>query len=181
MPQQARAAPMRLFFALVPPPGIQGRLGELAQAIASDTLGRPVPAHNVHATLAFLGHVDAQRAPGLLMLGGRTAGESFALSLNRVGWFRQARVAWIAPHAVPLQLTHLQADLERLLGSAGFALDPRPFNPHLTLARHCARGIERNAVDAIDWTVEHFALMQSLSTQDGVRYEALATWPLRRS
>ena len=56
------AATLRVFYALVPPPALAIALGDLARDVARRAHGRPVPADNIHLTLAFIGAWPAARA-----------------------------------------------------------------------------------------------------------------------
>jgi len=44
-------------------------------------------------------------------------------------------IAWMAPSRVPDPMRELAARMEAWLRDAGFEMDARPFNPHVTLVR----------------------------------------------
>ena len=76
---------------------------------------------------------------------------------------------------LPPALIALQRALVAALAQSGFATETRPFAPHVTLARHCARAHEPLALaPALAWPVDAFALWAS----GGGRYEELGRWPL---
>ena len=171
----------RVFFALVPPPPLQQALGDLARDVARRAHGRPVPADNVHATLAFVGVWPVSRLPELHAAGGDVHGEPMRIVLDRQGAFRRAGIAWIAALQPPSALgTLAQALFERLV-AVGVKLDERPFRPHVTLARHCRGPYPSGPVGPFAWDVDVIALMLSDTPAEGARYRMLASWPLRVS
>ena len=161
---------MRLFFALVPDEGLRAALGARARELAQAIGGRPVPAHNVHLTLVFLGEVEPGRASELHPILDAVPRAPFTLSLDRIGEWRHAEVAWIAPGAVPKALVALHSTLTHALGKAGFATETRPFRPHVTLVRRQTRALPDAPAESLDWPVDHVSLVRSHSVGGAVRY-----------
>jgi 2'-5' RNA ligase len=170
----------RLFFALAVDAPLRDALAALAADVAHRAGGRAVPAANLHATLAFLGSVARACVPALADVGAAAAHTATAVdvTLERLGSFRRARVAWIAPGDVPDALVALQRELAGALQRAGFALDGAPWRPHVTLARHCRMPLPPATRDPLAWQVRELVLHESVSAAGGVRYDALARWPL---
>lgn len=170
---------VRVFFALVPPPPLQNALGELARDVARSAHGRPVPARNIHLTLAFVGAWPLARMPALQAAGASLVSKTFRLALDVQGGFRRAGVAWIGASASPPALEQLARSLAVALAAEGVGLKEREFNPHLTLARKC-RGPYRNDDPAgpFAWHVDQVTLMQSETRAEGARYRPLAQWRL---
>jgi 2'-5' RNA ligase len=169
----------RVFFALVPPPGVQRLLGELARDVARRAHGRPVPAENMHVTLAFVGAWPIARLPMLLDAAKRIQGEPMRVTLDRLGTFPRAGVAWVGPSLVPDALTRLAASLADALSAAGVKLDAQPYRPHVTLARHCHGLCAKRAAGPFRFDADRFVLMQSQTRSEGARYRELAHWPLQ--
>lgn len=171
---------MRLFFALVPDPTARAGVVTLSRDVARATRGRPPAAANVHLTLAFLGSVARARLPELRDIGAAAArtASPFVLGLDRVGGFRGAGVAWAGAASTPVELLRLVATLNAALAGAGFAIETRPFHPHVTLGRRCARMPEPIAVATIAWPVDRLVLMVSETRPEGPVYRELAAWPL---
>ena len=168
----------RVFFALVPPPPLQHALGEFARDVARRAHGRPIPAENIHATVAFVGAWPVSRLPELHEAGAVVYGEPMRIVLDRQGAFRRAGIAWISASEPPPALDALaQALLERL-AATGVPLDERPFRPHVTLARRCRGPYPAGPVAPFAWDVDALALMQSDTRAEGARYRMLASWPL---
>jgi 2'-5' RNA ligase len=174
----ASAPTARVFFALVPPPEVQQALGELARETARGAHGRPVPAENMHVTLAFVGAWPIARLPVLFDAAAHVGGERTSVVLDRFGAFRRAGIVWIGPSLVPDPLTRLQALLADRLSAAGVTLDLQPYRPHVTLARHCRGAYPAGAAGPFEFDADRMVLMQSQTRAEGARYRELADWPL---
>ena len=165
---------MRLFFALVPDEALRLALGERARALAAALGGRAVPAHNVHLTLAFLGEVERARVPALHEILDAMPRDRFALALDRVGEWPRAGVAWIALRVVPAQLAALHAALDAALRGQGFAVEARPFHPHITLVRRPSRRLADKPANTLLWRVGRLSLMRAGMAGGAVRYREVA-------
>jgi RNA 2',3'-cyclic 3'-phosphodiesterase len=161
---------MRLFFALVPDEALRSALGARARDLARTIDGRAVPAHNVHLTLVFLGEIDRARMPALRAILDATPRDAFTLTLDCVGQWHGAGVAWIAPRVVPAPLAALHAALNDALHRAGFPVETRPFRPHITLVRRQSRALADAPAEPLTWRVERLSLMRSESVDGAVRY-----------
>ena len=168
-----------MFFALVPPPSLAQSLGALARDVARRAHGRPVPAENVHLTLAFVGGWPLARLPELLDAEAQLRGATIELSRDTLGGFRRAGVAWIGAAATP-PLTALATSLATALAAAGVALEDRPLAPHVTLARKCRGPYPDERVTPFAWTADALTLLESQTRAKGARYRPLARWPLTR-
>jgi 2'-5' RNA ligase len=171
---------VRVFYALVPPPSLQQVLGHLAVGLAHRVHGRPVPPENIHATLAFIGAWPAERLPLLLHIGSGIDAAAARITLDVLGGFRRAAVAWIGASSTPPTLLELARTLAGALSAIGIAQDERPYQPHLTLARKCRGPYPHDAVGPFAWDADHVALMRSETRRDGARYTMLAQWTLGR-
>ncbi len=166
----------RLFFALWPDAQARLALAARGKEVARRCGGRPVPAANLHLTLAFLGEVEPSAIPALREAAGAGGGEAFELALDRLGAFARAGVAWAGCRVAPPALLALQAGLARRLGEAGFPQEERPFAAHLTLARRIRVPLAPEAMDPVRWPVGAFALVESVRGEGA--YRTLAEWPL---
>jgi len=166
----------RLFFALWPDEAGRRALGAAFGAAAAAAGGRAVPAANLHLTLEFLGPVAQAALPALETLGGSLALPDEALVLDRLDWWRRAATLVAAPSAPGAGLLAAQAQLRRALNSGGFRVDSRPFRPHVTLARKVAAPPAPTPPAAVAWRALELALVESVATPQGSRYEPLARW-----
>ena len=168
---------MRLFFALWPDAAAAAELAALGTKMAILAGGKPVPQAKIHLTLAFLGDVDdgaleiARRAPDGM------EHAAFDMVVDQVGSFRGARVAWAGCREPARELVMLQADLADRVRSLGFALDERPYTPHVTLARKITRPVGRRPDGPIRWRAGAVALVRSELGKGS--YATLEEWVLR--
>lgn len=171
-------ATQRLFFALWPDAALQQHLAQTAQALLPGPQRRCVPAENLHCTLVFLGNVAPAQRLCLEDAANLVRSQRFTLTLNRFGYFRRPQVAWLGCTNTPTPLLTLVAELGLAATVCGFPLDKYPYEPHLSIARHVRRDPGRLAVIPISWDVERFALMESVSDENGVHYQPLRFWQL---
>lgn len=108
-------------------------------------------------------------------MAGAIRAQPFGLVLDRIGSFRHARIAWIGAANPPVALLELQRRLAEGLRAAGFALEERPYSPHVTLARRIERA-PRLEVEAIEWPAREFTLVRSQAGR--AAYTRLADWRL---
>jgi 2'-5' RNA ligase len=170
---------LRVFFALWPPAAVAGALHRVAGAIAQQVGGRPMARDTLHQTLAFIGEVSAARVAALQELAaGLSACPGCTLVLDRLGYWRHNHIVWAAPSASPAELGLLAGRLGQALEGAGFPVEKRPFQPHLTLLRKVRNPPELPLLAPQAWPVEDFVLVASELTPEGSRYRVLERWPL---
>lgn len=135
--------------------------------------GRLIPAVNIHLTLVFVGAVEKSRIPRLVEAANNVRATPFQLRLDRIGSFHAGKIAWVAPAEMPPELSRLVESLHAALRQSGFSFDEKPFVPHISLLRK-SRSISPGELNPpIDWAASWFALIESQSTADGVRYEVI--------
>ena len=170
---------VRVFFALVPPPPLQRALAEVGRDVARRARGRPVPPDEIHLTLAFIGAWPVSRLSRLVEIGAACIGDAMHVTLDTLGGFRRAGVAWVGVGTPPTALIELGCRLNAELSAAGVAVDARAFHPHLTLARKCRGPFPHEPAGPYEWDVDAIALMRSDTHADGARYVELARFELR--
>lgn len=163
---------MRLFFALWPPLEAARALAGWAAPLG----GRPVPAQNIHLTLAFLG--AAQAAPAAAAAR-RARGAPHRLPLEQARYWRRSEIVWAGPRATPPALESLVQSLHLELFRAEFILERRPFVAHVTLARKAPPPGMLPALPPIDWPVHEFTLVRSHPHAAGSIYEVLEAFALQ--
>ena len=136
----------RLFYAVpIPQPA-----SEQIAAIVADVQAQGVPGggrdvrwvqlEGLHLTLRFLGPtLDDRIEAATQALRGATEGRSaFDISIGGGGTFPphgRPRALWLDVRDGEEGLVGLAGEIDRELRHAGWVLDPKPFRPHLTLAR----------------------------------------------
>ena len=163
---------LRLFLALWPDAEIRAALADAGKPFA--TLGRNIAPANLHLTLAFLGAAPADAVPRLIGLMRAAHPRPVTLELDRLGYFAGSRALWLgAEHASPA-LMHYQQRLTQGLRQAGFRTEDRPFRPHVTLLRDCARpALADLPHPQLRWQAREFAVVVSTPEPGGVRYRVL--------
>jgi 2'-5' RNA ligase len=155
---------VRLFTALWPDASVRTQLVALRDAWRWPPGARPVADENLHATLHFIGSFRRDRLEALRQALGTVAIEPLRFELAGADvWRGGIAVALLA--AEPRVLA-LQARLGAALAALGVAIDPRPYQPHVTLARKAARAQPPAVLPALDWRAIGFALVES---RGGVR------------
>lgn len=183
---------MRLFLALKPDRPAEAKLAQrllqLQDAVGSMASSlRWTPASNIHATLHFLGEVDPSRLGGLRdALGTAIPTSPFDVAVGGWGVFPTAgvpRVVWLDVIGGAKEIATVHLELGRRLTGEGFAIETRPFSPHLTVARVPDR--ERARVKAlrervatmdaapIVWTANWVTLFRSDLSASVPKYEPL--------
>ena len=164
------AGTVRLFTALWPGPAPRARLAALRDAWRWPPGAKLVPDAKLHATLHFIGSFPAARVEAL-----GDALDAVPVSPLRVRATGSA--LWRGGIAVATlteapELMALQARLGGVLAGLGVALDPRPYRPHVTLARQAHGARPPEVLPALEWRTSGFALVAS----SGGGYAVLAAW-----
>ncbi len=168
----------RVFFALWPDEGLRRQLARLVEQVILACGGRGVAPEKLHLTLVFLGDVERERLEPLRALAASVRGSRFDLSLDRLGYWRHALIAWAGTSVVPEALAGLVAALEERLSAAGYAFDRRPYVPHVTLARKARCQGSLTLKEPIFWRADAFVLVRSLQGNRRTDYEVIDHWPL---
>ena len=160
----------RLYYAMWPDEATLHKL-EVAQ---TDVVGRKVNADQLHLTLAFLGNQPIDKLPALAAVLAQLPPQGFVIELDRYGYFKQQKIAWIGPTEVPLALLALRRALLMGLSTITPRLKAEPrFVPHVTLARD-AQAPAQQFAKRISWPAKRIVLVQSLPTRQGVIYSLVA-------
>ncbi len=169
----------------------------LQQAMGPGVRMQWVKPESAHLTLKFLGDIPEARIPEIETALAQVAGahSRCTVDVGGLGAFpdaRAPRVLWVGLSGQVEGVTKLAAAVERALVALGFAPEPKPFNPHLTLARikersrdigralAAGRMLEREApVGAV--TVNAIALMKSELKPSGAVYTKLCEVSLKEA
>ena len=166
----------RLFFALWPDPSLlqalRARVGEITASVGGK-LQRP---DQWHVTLEFLGQVPHERQPALRAAADRVRRSAVAIEFDRVEYWRKPQVVCMVASRVPTGLAALITQLRAELAAEGFAVEARPFRPHLTLARKVRSAADSLLDPPFLWPAGGFALVRSVTDPAGSRYEPLQWW-----
>lgn len=203
LPGGAKPEPTRrLFFALWPDERMRTAMAQATREAAQASGGRPVPAANLHVTLAFLGSVPERLLPQLAVIARRTAasacgedaasasgGPGLDLVFEHLEYWRAAQVLCAVPLRPPAPLAALARKLQERLTEGGFAPDQKtsqsagsniakPFRPHVTLARKALRPPRPMAMEAVTWSFAELALIASETRPEGAEYRLVEPFTL---
>jgi 2'-5' RNA ligase len=190
----------RTFIALEMNEALQRHLAEIIRRVAlvlPDV--RWVDPAGIHLTLAFMGELTDEEVAGVKHAVSQVARHSqpFTYRLSRLGFFgspRQPRVIWVGIDEPSGALTRLHQNLNRELSQRNFAVDTRPFSPHLTLARvrfplpedqlqqfhQIVEGPQKGLIPSEGYLVQQINVMKSDLQRSGARYDVLQAYPLSR-
>lgn len=182
---------MRLFIALVPDDRTREALAAYSRALrraCGDPRGFTRP-ELVHLTLRFLGEQPSERVPAIaraIRAAARDSGrQGPALRFREAGFFPgRPDLLWLDLHPDPA-LAALADRVDGELAEIGVERDPRPFRPHMTLARRLALPARRLSEalasvpvpDAL-WRPDRIVLMESALSDGRREYTVLAEAPL---
>lgn len=146
-------------------------------------VGTAVPPANFHITLAFIGALDEPAIERLCLSVdnwlAQTALSGATLQLDTTGYWPKPGIFWLGPADWPEQLTRLAQKLNSLGSAAGARRDRNPFQPHITLYRHCDIPPPAPASPpSIALRYAAFALFESRQGKRGVSYHILQDWTL---
>ena len=168
--------PARLFFALWPDDEVRAQLAHWSRELHALCGGRPTLPENLHVTLAFLGSVEDARVAEVERAASEVAPRAISLLLDRPGYWKHNRIAWAGASVVPPGLAALVSELRGALVKSQIRFDAKPFVSHLTLLRDAREPRAMPALAPIEWRLDGFALVQSVSLPQRSRYEIRRSW-----
>lgn len=135
--------PHRLFVAVPVPAGPLADVTALVASVREGPLGRVprwVHLETLHLTVRFLGDTPPDRVPAVADAVGAALGgfAAFDVELAGAGSFPSAgkpRALWLGLARGATELGALAEALDPALAPHGWSPDPRPYRPHLTVAR----------------------------------------------
>lgn len=161
---------MRLFIALWPDAATRAALAEWQRAWSWPERAAVVPPERLHLTLHFLGNVPSQRRSALAEVL-QVPREVIALEFGLSEIWPHG-IAVLRPLAIPPALARLHSALAPRVSGFGLALDQRPYQPHVTLARRAAGARPPPQAPSLRWQVDNgYVLVRSLP--DNAGYEVL--------
>lgn len=129
---------MRLFTGIDLPDDVREKLERLLMHLRPCAHLKWSPVYNLHVTLKFIGEWPEEKLPELEAALRKVATrQRIPAEVKGLGWFpnpHHPRVFWVGVHGGDL-LSGLVKDIETSLAPLGIAVEDRPFNAHLTLAR----------------------------------------------
>lgn len=166
----------RLFLALWPDAATRAQVYNVAAQLPLSRRQR-VRAENLHVTLVFIGSVADELLLPITQLMANVEAHVFALQFDSLSFWRKPRILCLTCSRPDVAVSQLVAQLSAPLAALDIKLDSRPYCPHITIARHVTVKPEFEFVP-LAWRAQRFALVESISTRDGVIYQPLQHWRL---
>jgi RNA 2',3'-cyclic 3'-phosphodiesterase len=185
-PAAAREPARRLFFALWPDATQRAQFTHALRKAVSSCDGRPVPAANLHVTLAFLGSVPERRLAELTRIAqqvarGCTTSGPLRLRFERTAhWARPQILCALADEEPPAAAGALAAALRNETAACGFSPDLKPFHAHVTAARKVVHPPGAHAPPQFEWRFDGFALLESRTRAAGPVYSVFESYLLAK-
>ena len=171
----------RLFLALWPDESIRGQLAAVQQQLGRNErlhTARAVAAANLHITIHFLGLVAGDVQAQLEDLLNGVDAESSRLVIDRWGYFPRAKVVWLGAQKSPIEVNQLVARTQACIQSCIDGYDQKRFVPHITVFRKARHPLKVDDFDPIEWPIDRFALVESVTHPQGPEYTVLREWML---
>lgn len=169
----------RLFFALWPDQQTRNKIAAFNQGLISPGL-RTLKADNLHITLVFLGNTDFKTEMLLRVLAGKVKVHPFVVRFDQLEFWRKPKIICLTPSIYDQQLAILADTLNTLVRQCAMAIEDRPYQPHITLARKAQKLIDITE-PLIEWQADSFCLVESVSLAEGIHYQVLQRWKLART
>ena len=161
----------RLFFAFWPDEATREAMQHAARKAVRGSGGRPVPAVNLHMTVAFLGSVAQSRVDEVRAVGRTVPVEpAFEIVFDGVAFWPKPQVLVAESSRPAPEAAAIAARLWARLVPLGIPPDVRPFKPHVTLARKVVKPAPELSLKPVRWPVSALTLVESVTDPEGSRY-----------
>jgi 2'-5' RNA ligase len=74
----------------------------------------------------------------------------------------------------------LHRNLGAALAACDFDADQRPYSPHVSLLRKVRKTVVDHQAFSINWHVDRFVLLESISSAEGVNYRVIEEYPAQK-
>lgn len=166
----------RIFFAIKPDKRVISAISKQVHTLEKDIYHaplNPVRIDNFHITLKFIGQANRETIKCLINKASTIKFEPLKLSLDCTGVFKRGRILWFSTQQKPTALQNLHQSVVDVCTSCNIPSQQEKFIPHVTITRKFKLPYQATNFSPIQWFVNHFYLMESVSYPDGVRYEVL--------
>ncbi|HEA26208.1 MAG TPA: RNA 2',3'-cyclic phosphodiesterase [Ectothiorhodospiraceae bacterium] len=178
-PSEGAPKKRRLFFALWPDNNVRKQIAEINRQLPPVARGsRLMSRSNLHLTLHYIGPVNEVDVSCLSNAAKKVKSASFKLELDRLGYFKRPKVLWLGGEESPDGYKELLIRLSDEIAHCGFEMKEENNTPHVTLRRKVSKPKEFANIQTVEWAVERFVLVESVSIKGGVSYQLVEIYPL---
>jgi 2'-5' RNA ligase len=171
----------RLFLALWPDDITRNKLADIQKKFADNErlkTAKPVAVENLHITAHFLGAVTEEVHTRLEALLFDVKAQPCTLSIDSWGYFPRAKVLWLGAKTAPDALNDLVEQTQTCIRQCLDGYEQKRFVPHITLYRKARHPLKVDDFHPIEWNIDRFALVESVTHQEGPEYTVLKEWML---
>jgi len=171
----------RLFLALWPDDFTRKQLADVQKQLGKNErlqTAKPVPVKNLHITAHFLGDVTEEVYTQLKELLAEVSAQACTLVIDRWGYFPKAKVLWLGSGSTPDAMNDLVEQTQTCIQACIEGYEQRRFVPHLTVFRKARHPMQVDDFDPIEWRIDRFALVESVTHPEGPEYTVLKEWKL---
>jgi len=170
----------RLFLALWPDDITRKQLAETQKKLGNNErlkTAKPVAAANLHITTHFLGAVSEEVHIQLEELLSEVNAQACTLVIDRWGYFPRAKVLWLGGKSTDA-LNDLVERTQTCIQACIEGYEQKRFVPHITVFRKARHPMEADDFLPIEWHIDGFALVESITHPEGPEYRVLKEWML---
>lgn len=170
----------RLFLALWPDDITRKKLADVQKQLGKiDRLktAKSVAVANLHITTHFLGAVTEEVHAQLEQRLYRVNAKNCSLVIDRWGYFPRARVLWLGAD-LSAALSDLVEQTRSCIQQCIEDYEQKRFVPHVTVFRKARHPMEVDDFHPIEWNIDRFALVESVTHPEGPEYRVLKEWML---
>ncbi|PIW62523.1 RNA 2',3'-cyclic phosphodiesterase [Shewanella sp. CG12_big_fil_rev_8_21_14_0_65_47_15] len=180
----------RLFLGFAPTEIQRQQLGQLQHILASslNPTAKGVTTANFHLTLAFLGRVTESQRQQLINILDVLDKPRLSVRLHQIALWPKAQVCCLKGTEVGAELALLAEQTQAIVRDLGLHVSEHAFHPHISLFRKaknlslaqetCLSSLPNMPFHELVLVPDALHLYHSASTQSGVEYRLLHTWPL---
>lgn len=160
----------RLFLALWPDDTVRLQLVDHVGQWTWSAVGMRYLPEDWHVTLHFIGQVNADQVANITT-SAAVPFKPFKLILDQPTLWPHG-LAVLCASEVPVSLQALYERLGNTLHALGLAVETRPYQPHITLARRVPAAIVPTKFESVVWWVRRYVLVASTGSSNP-RYRVL--------
>lgn len=180
----------RLFLGFAPTEIQRQQLEQLQHVVANrlNPTAKGVTAANLHLTLAFLGMVTGSQRQQLISMLDVLDKPPLSVRLNQIALWPKAQVCCLKGNEICAALALLATQTQAIAHDLGLHVSEHAFRPHISLFRKaknlslaqetCLSSLPNMPFHELTLVPDALHLYHSASTQSGVEYRLLHTWPL---